>query len=500
MNAMQRVIALLLPLAAACAGLPKPPAPPNPVRFLSINDVYTIDTLPDGNGGLARVATLKKRIAAEGPVLFVMAGDFLGPSLLSRYYNGKQMIEVLNAAGLDFATFGNHEFDVPRDTLIARIAESKFRWISTNCRQADGASFPGVVKWDTLRAQGRKVGLFGLTLQGEYPPWVQCSRPDSAARLAVDSLQAQGVDIIVGITHQRVDADAALLHSEGALSLILGGHEHAAHTVAVGDRYVLKADADAVSAQFVTVWGAKDQWREAPRLLDVRPTLPLDPAVEQIVARWRDSLAARLGPARLLGTLAEPLDATSASLQTRETNFGNVVADAVRFGSGADVGLINGGSVRLDAVLPRGPLTSYHVESTFLFADQTRIVTVALSGSRLRDLLETGVSSQNYGAGGFLQVSGLRFAIDLSRRDGSRVVGPITREDQSLISPATVLRVSLPAWLACRSGDGFSVPEAAAACTQVPVGPRAADLLMQHVSIRLGGRVAGPPGWRIAQR
>jgi 5'-nucleotidase len=150
-------------------------------------------------------------------------------------------------------------------------------------------------------------------------------------------------------------------------------------------------------------------------------------------------------------------------------------------------------------VLPRGTLTSYDVESTFLFADQTRIVTVVLSGSRLRDLLETGVSSQNYGAGGFLQVSGLRFAIDLARRDGSRVVGPITREDQSLISPATVLRVSLPAWLACRSGDGFSVPEAAAACTKVPVGPRA-GLLIQHVVTGWSGRVAGPPGWRIAQR
>ncbi len=502
MTFLHRSIGVLLPLVAACTGLPKAPAPPNPVRFLSINDTYTIDTLPDGNGGLARIATLRKRIASEGPVVFVLAGDFLSPSLLSRYYDGRQMVEALNAAGLDYATFGNHEFDLPRDELLARIGESRFKWLSSNCRLADGAPFPGVLPWDTLRVQGRKLGLFALTLPGvDYPDWVDCARPDSAARVVVDSLTALGADLIIAITHQRLDADVALLHSEGEVALVLGGHEHEAHTVAVGDRHVLKADADAVSAQFVTLWGRKDQWREAPRLLDVRPSLVLDSAVEAVVARWRDSLTRRLGPPRVIGTIAEPLDARSSSLQAGETNFGNIVADAVRFGTGADVGLMNSGGIRVDAMLPRGPLTTYTIESAFLFADETRLVTVTLSGSRLRELLETGVSSRNYGAGGFLQVSGIRFSIDLARADGSRVVGPVTREDASLITPTTMLRVSLPEWLACRGGDGFSVPEARLACSQQPVvGPRAADLVMQHVQVRLGGRVTGPPGWRIAQR
>ena len=97
---MRNLILAVTALAAvACTGLPKAAAPTNPARFLSINDVYIADTLPDGNGGLARLATLKQRISAEGPVLFVLAGDFLGPSLLSRYYNGTQMVEALNAAG-----------------------------------------------------------------------------------------------------------------------------------------------------------------------------------------------------------------------------------------------------------------------------------------------------------------------------------------------------------------------------------------------------------------
>jgi 2',3'-cyclic-nucleotide 2'-phosphodiesterase (5'-nucleotidase family) len=71
--------------AAACAGGPGKPAPLNPVRFLLVNDVYVADTMADGNGGLARVATVRRRLADQGPVLFVLAGDVLSPSLLSKY-------------------------------------------------------------------------------------------------------------------------------------------------------------------------------------------------------------------------------------------------------------------------------------------------------------------------------------------------------------------------------------------------------------------------------
>src|ERR1700674_5560300 len=106
-----------------------PPVPLRPVRFLSINDVYVAATLADGQGGVARVATVRKRLADQGRVVFVLAGDVLSPSLASKYYRGRQMIDALNAAKLDYATFGNHEFDFEVDSLLARIAESEFKWI-----------------------------------------------------------------------------------------------------------------------------------------------------------------------------------------------------------------------------------------------------------------------------------------------------------------------------------------------------------------------------------
>ena len=83
---------------------------------------------------------------------------------------------AFNAAKLDYATLGNHEFDLEVDTLIARIEASKFNWISSNCTLASGAPLPKVLPWDTLRVSGHKVGLFGLTLRGQLSR-LRCDAP-----------------------------------------------------------------------------------------------------------------------------------------------------------------------------------------------------------------------------------------------------------------------------------------------------------------------------------
>ena len=86
------------------------------INFVQINDVYEIAPLNNGkDGGIARVATLKKKYVQENKnTLLLMAGDFLSPSVYNslKYkgesIKGKQMVEALNAAGLDIAIFGNH--------------------------------------------------------------------------------------------------------------------------------------------------------------------------------------------------------------------------------------------------------------------------------------------------------------------------------------------------------------------------------------------------------
>lgn len=493
------LLALALGLAAACVPGAKAPEPLNPVRFLLINDVYVSDTLADGRGGLARVATVRNRLADQGPVLFVLAGDVLSPSLLSKYYNGRQMVEAMNAAKLDYATFGNHEFELDRDTLVARIAESEFKWLSANCGLAEGGAFPQVQPWDTVRMSGHLVGVFGLTLQGSYRRYVQCTDPDSAARQAVDTLSKVGADLIVGLTHQTVQADRDLLAAEPRLDLILGGHEHEAHDSIVSGRHLLKADANSRSAQFVTLWGGKEEWRQAVAIVHIDSRLPDDTAVARVTAAWADSLRRRLGPERQVGSTSVPIDARDAHSRRRESVLGNLVTDAARAGTGSDVALINAGAMRLDDVIRPGPVSTYQLESIFLFADDTRMVTFPLSGTRLREVLEHGVSEAALGKGGFLQVSGVSFTYDPARPSGSRLVGDLRRQDGGVVGPDDSLSVTFAGYPACHGGDGYSIPEASQSCAGERQAPRAADLLTRYVTDSLGGEIRAPAEGRIVQ-
>ena len=357
------VLGALLFSLAACMGNAPPPIPLNPVRFLLINDVYVADTMLDGRGGLARVATVRKRLADQGPVLFVLAGDVLSPSLLSKYYGGGQMVDALNAAKLDYATFGNHEFDLELDTLEARIAGSRFKWISSNCTLANGSPLPKVLPWDTLHVSGHKVGLFAVTLPGNYPAVYRCSDPDSAAQRVVEALSSEGADLIVGLTHQPVEADRNLLAREPRIDLILGGHEHQALDSTVSGRHVAKADANARSAQFATLWGGKGKWRQALGLVPIDAGLPPDSAVSQVVAAWEDSLEHRLGPERTVATTGVSIDPGLSLSRRGESMLGGLVTDAIRVGTGTDVALLNSGTLRLDNMIRPGPITNRQLES-----------------------------------------------------------------------------------------------------------------------------------------
>ena len=496
---MSRLAVCALLGLVACVGSAPPPIPLKPVRFLLVNDVYVADTIVGGRGGLARVATVRNRLADQGPILFVLAGDVLSPSVLSKYYSGRQMIETFNAAKLSYATFGNHEFDIEADTLASMIAASKFKWLSSNCTLANGSPIPKVHPWDTLRVSGHKVGLFGLTLQGPYRPEIRCVDPDSAAKRTVETLSAEGADLIVAISHQSVKADRDLLVREPRIDLVLGGHEHEALDSTVSGRHVVKADANTKTAQFVTLWGGKGSWRQAIGLVPIDASLPADTAVARVVREWNDSLKQRLGPEETVGNTAAPIDPMVSLSRRRESMLGDLVTDAMRAGTGADVALLNSGALRLDRVIPPGSVTNHHIEAIFPFPDQTRIVTFPMTGASLRRVLEHSVSRGVLGSGGFLQVSGLTFTFDPAQPSGRRIVGDIRRSTGAVLSPADTVRVASAAYTACQKGDGYQIPEAAPVCVQQDFAPRAADLLIQYIADSLNGRIEAPRSSRVIQ-
>ena len=496
-------------VVSGCARAPAPVTPPSTaasplgpaptLRFLLINDVYFGDTLRNGTGGLSRVAYLRDSLAKTGRVTFVLAGDFLSPSLLTKWYRGEQMRQQLNAAKLDLVTFGNHEFEIDRDTLIARIANSKFKWTSANCMQASGEPFSGVSRWDTTTIDGVKVGVFGVTIVGDYRRYVKCSDADSAAHWAISQLKTQGAEVVYGLTHQTKEADSALLAREPALDFILGGHEHERHRILVGQKRLLKADANSRSAQLFTMTKTPTGWMQGDRLVEIDRTIRMDPATQAVVAAWNDSVVKRLGPERTVATVAFPLEGRDEVNRARESPLGDLVTDAIRLGTGADAAIMNSGTMRIDDVLPAGPITNYQLESIFLFGDETRIMTFPIKGSRLREILERGVATGSVGKGPYLQVSGLKYSWDPKKPSGSRIVGAIRKSNGTVIRPTDTIRLSFNVYPACEGGDGYVVPEAKAACDARSSAPRAADLLLKHITERLGGKVAVPAAGRVTR-
>src|SRR6185369_15335463 len=137
------------------------------VTLLQVNDVYQFAPVDNGkSGGLGRVLTLTKSIREKNPnTLFMMAGDTISPSVESITYKGAQMIEAWNAIGLDYATFGNHEFDFGPDVLKQRIGESKFGWVAANVIDTTtNKTFANVPPFVVKEFGSVKVGIFGLVL------------------------------------------------------------------------------------------------------------------------------------------------------------------------------------------------------------------------------------------------------------------------------------------------------------------------------------------------
>ncbi len=471
--------------------------------MLLVNDVYVADTLREGQGGLARVAALRDSIerATGAPVLFVLAGDVLSPSVLGKWYGGAQMVDAFNAARLDYATLGNHEFDGSRTNLVARLGESRFRWLSGNCGETNGRAFPGVRGWDTLRVNGVRVGMIGTTVVRDYPAYVKCRPADSATTALVDTVTAAGAELVVALTHRFIGEDQHTLMVEPRISVILGGHEHDGRRTMRDGRLLVKAVSNARTAVLVTATRQGTGWQLRDTVLRIGRGMRDEARTAATVARWRDTLTRRIGPDRVLGIAPEPINAVD-SISKRESRFGNLIVDAMRAGTKADVALINSGGLRFDDVMAAGPITRHMIEGIFLFADETRAVTFPLTGARLRTLLENGIGLHGLGSGPYPQVSGVRFAFDARRPSGDRIVGALQRDDGRPLAPTDTVRVTFVTYPACRGGDGYKIPEAADACRALEAmptaAPRTVDLVLQHLD-GMHGRIVAPPIGRVTR-
>ena len=411
------------------------------VRFLHFNDVYEITPVEDGrSGGLARVAALRRALRDSFPSLITtLGGDFISPSALGtarvggERLNGRQMVSVLNAVGLDVAVLGNHEFDLGRDAFLARVSESRFTLLAANVTDSAGRPFAKVLPHTivTVPAAGRsvRVAIFGVLVPSNRPPWTRFADPIETARREARALR-DSADVIVALTHLTVDDDARLLTEAPEVDVVLGGHEHENYTLRRGPRFapVLKGDANVRSVQVVSIRppSAGQRAEVSSRLVPIVEGMPEDTAVAREAARWVDSAFAgfeRDGfrPRERVATTPIALDGREATVRSTRSDLTDLIGAAMRREvPDAEISIFNAGSIRIDDVIAAGPVTQYDVIRMLPFGGP--VVAVRMRGDLLARVLAAG--ERNAGRGGYLHRTGVEGSATTAYTVGGVAVDP----------------------------------------------------------------------------
>lgn len=493
-----RVLALAL-CAAVCAIAQSAAEHSVRVTLLQVNDVYQISPVDRGTrGGLARVAALRKKILAESPhTLLLLAGDTLSPSVASQTFKGRQMIAAWNAAGLDYAALGNHEFDFGSVVLLERMRESRFTWLAANViDHKTGKPFGGTPPYVLREFEGVKIGFFGLvtpdTKRASKPgPEVEFLDPVETAARLVPEMRARGAAVVVAITHLSMAQDKQVARA-AAIDLIIGGHEHSVLQSLAGRTPIFKMGSDARNLGRIELHisaGGKLEsidWEVIP----VTSSIPEEPQTAAVVAEYEGKLASELDLP--VGRSSVALDADQHANRSRETNLGDFVADAYRAAMGADAALVNGGSIRGNAAYGPGPLTKRDILTILPF--ENPIVEVEITGAVLRAALEHGVSTlgEEREPGRFPQVSGLRFAYDARRPAGSRVTSASVNGKP--LDGNKTYTLALSAFV-LDGGDGYTMFRAARILVSPEEGP--VEFAVVLAALAAAGEVAPHTDGRI---
>jgi 5'-nucleotidase / UDP-sugar diphosphatase len=393
------------------------------VTLLQINDVYEIEPVSGGKlGGLARVAAVRNQLIKENPNTFtVIAGDFFSPSALGtaesngKLLDGKQMIAVLNAMELDYATFGNHEFDLKEESFLERVDESEFTWISSNVFDATGKPFPQVKTSDTIEITGKTgetftIGLVGVTLNDNKKSYVSYKDPFTSLKREVQALETT-TDAIVAITHLDSRDDMELAKQIPELSLIIGGHDHENMYFrrGKGNTPIAKADANAKSVFIHRMsFDPKTKSLEIQStLLTITDQIAEDPTTKTVVDAWlakgfEGFRKIGFDPAEVVAVTDVDLDGLEASVRSGPTNLTRLVADAMlEDADKAELAIFNSGSIRIDDLITAGQVTQYDVIRVLPFPG--KILTVSIQGNLLQKALSQ--ASNHRSKGSFLQTT-----------------------------------------------------------------------------------------------
>lgn len=428
--------------------------------ILHTNDVH------GGIAGYAAVAGLKQAYQAAGAgVLLADAGDFAQGDPTVSVSQGATAVELMNLAGYDVAAPGNHEFDYGYDNLKTLASQADFPILAADVLQGEDLALEGgTAIFQPLGESGPTIGIFGLAT----PETATKAHPDkikgltflsgdemfACAQAQVDDLKAQGCDYILCLGHLGIDPSSQgnrsidLLEHVTGIDVFIDGHSHSTladilsvtdGTGKVGDAYLTSTGTKLANVGVVDI--APDGTITTENLtLDQVAGLGVTPdaAVADRAAAIQAQIDADYGA--VFARTEVDLQGEKADVRTKETNLGDLIADAMLWQAGqdnaqVDAAITNGGGIR--ASIAAGDITKKDINTVLPFGNTLYVAEV--TGAELLETLEASTYCTPESVGAFPQVAGIQFTINT----GAPFVTNETYPNSTFGKPAQINRVMI---------------------------------------------------------
>ena len=406
-------------------------------------------------------------MAATENAILLDAGDTFHGTPFSVFSAGLDPVRLMNAAGYNFMTPGNHDFNFGLTRLLELEGYADFGLLAANVFW-NATSELVFTPYTLFEIAGLRFGFFGLatpdTPEVTHPNNVAdiyFGCPITAAELSVAALQAMDADIIVGITHIGAGPINELVEQVNGINLIVDGHSHSLHAegVWVNDTLVVQALDHGRRLGQVTLTFAADGTllnKEATILSFADDISGNFDACPDMLALIDEVEAAFYEQTReIVAYTPVTLAHTHTLIRSYEMPLGNLVADSFQWASGADIAFMNGGAIR--DVIEAGDITVGDMLRVLPFINY--LVIVEMTPAIIFDALENGVSRwpTESGNGRFLQVAGLSYTFDAFAEVGERILSVVVdgvelnRNDNT-----TTFTVAITDFKA-NGGDGFDM-------------------------------------------
>jgi 5'-nucleotidase / UDP-sugar diphosphatase len=465
------VFFLLVGLISGCAGhLTHEEAPAQvPLTILFFNDLHgnlkPFEVKDDQGtrevGGIARMSALVRDIREENRsrgvrTIVLMAGDVLQGTPMSTVFRGEPDIMCLNLMGLDASAVGNHEFDFGLDNFLKLKGLAIFPFLSANIVKKDTRKLLCQPSEAIELGKGLSLTIIGVTTSElltttsiENVATLDVLDPVASVREVYGKARPLGP--VVLLSHSRHQTDRDMAGAMPGLAAIIGGHDQVllepyrqVGSVPVFQAFEKGRYLGRIDLEIDRATGASRLISHS--YIPIVTGMPEDKQVAAIVAQYDKRLGAQFK--EVIGHADTFLDGERERIRYEETSLGDFVADIMRQNTGAQIALLNSGSLR--SSIKQGPVTVEDVFKAMPYANE--LMTTQLTGREVEEALKRSVSSTREDEdGGFLQVSGISFTIAGRQPKDIRVgAGRLP------LDPKAVYTVAVPDFLST-GGDGHAV-------------------------------------------